>query len=148
MVFRYNPLNSRHMILAKLALICLTQLLYYKLEKFFLKVYYMSCGIPKAELSSQCMKVKLLITQSCPSLCNLRDCKPARLLSPWNSQGKNTRVAIPSPGNLHDPGIKLGSLALQADSLLSDPSGKPELPVYRRHSYICNSVVLNTIYRR
>ena len=40
MVFRYNPLNSRHMILAKLALISLTQLLYYKLEKFFLKVLH------------------------------------------------------------------------------------------------------------
>ena len=50
----------------------------------------MSWGTPKAELSSQCMKVKLLVTQSCPTLCDLRDYKPARLLSPCNSQGKNT----------------------------------------------------------
>ena len=31
-----------------------------------------------------------------------------------------------SPGNLPDPGIELGSLALQADSLPSEPPGKPE----------------------
>ena len=36
----------------------------------------MSWGIPKAELSSQCMKVKLLITQSCPTLCSPMDCSP------------------------------------------------------------------------
>ena len=57
-------------------------------------------------------------------------------------------VAIPSPGNLHDPGIKPGSLVLQADSLLSESPGKPKLPVYSRYSYISNCVVLNTIYIR
>ena len=31
---------------------------------------------------------------------------------------------IPSPGDLPDPGIELGSPALQADSLLSEPPGK------------------------
>ena len=30
-------------------------------------------------------------------------------------------VAIPSPGDLPDPGIEPGSPALQADSLTSDP---------------------------
>ena len=30
-----------------------------------------------------------------------------------------------SPGNLPDPGIKPGSPALQADSLLTEPPGKP-----------------------
>ena len=30
-----------------------------------------------------------------------------------------------SPGDLPDPGIKPGSPALQADSLLSEPPGKP-----------------------
>ena len=34
------------------------------------------------------------------------------------------RVAIPSPGNLPNPGIKRRSPALQADSLLSEPPGK------------------------
>ena len=33
---------------------------------------------------------------------------------------------LPSPGDLPDPGIKPGSPELQADSLLSEPPGKPE----------------------
>ena len=32
-------------------------------------------------------------------------------------------VAIPSPGDLPDPGIEPGSPALQADSLSSEPPG-------------------------
>ena len=34
-------------------------------------------------------------------------------------------VAVPSPADLSDPGIKLGSSALQADSLPTELSGKP-----------------------
>ena len=34
-------------------------------------------------------------------------------------------VPFPSPGDLPDPGIKPGSPALQADSLSSEPPGKP-----------------------
>ena len=34
-------------------------------------------------------------------------------------------LPFPSPGNLPDPGIKTGSPALQADSLQSEPPGKP-----------------------
>ena len=34
-------------------------------------------------------------------------------------------LSSPSPGYLSDPGIKSGSPVLQADSLLSDPPGKP-----------------------
>ena len=34
-------------------------------------------------------------------------------------------VAIPSPGDLPDPGIEHGSPALQADSLPSKPPWKP-----------------------
>ena len=43
----------------------------------------------------------------------------------WNSPGKNTGVGSHSllPGNLPDSGIKPRSLALQADSLPSEPSG-------------------------
>ena len=32
-----------------------------------------------------------------------------------------------SPGDLPDPGIEPGSLALEADALTSDPPGKPYL---------------------
>ena len=34
-------------------------------------------------------------------------------------------LPFPSPGDLPDPGIKAQSPALQADSLLSEPPGKP-----------------------
>ena len=36
-------------------------------------------------------------------------------------------LPFPSPGDLPDPGIEPGSPALQADSLLSEPSGKPKM---------------------
>ena len=50
-----------------------------------------------------------------------------RLLCPWNSPGKNTEVGLlfPSPRDLPNPGIKPGSPAFQADSLLSEPPWKP-----------------------
>ena len=51
---------------------------------------------------------------------------PTRLFCPWNSPSKNTEVVpCPPPGALPNPGIKPRSPALQADSLSSDPSGKP-----------------------
>ena len=34
-------------------------------------------------------------------------------------------LSFPSPEDLPNPGIKLGSLALQEDSLPSEPQGKP-----------------------
>ena len=68
----------------------------------------------------------LLVTQLCPTLCDPMDCSPpgsfvhgilqARILE-W--------VAIPSAGDLPDPGIKPTFPALQADSLPSEPPGKP-----------------------
>ena len=36
-------------------------------------------------------------------------------------------LSFPSPGDLLDPGIELRSPALQAESLLSEPPGKPGL---------------------
>ena len=35
-------------------------------------------------------------------------------------------LPFPSQGDLPDPGIKLRSLTLQADSLVSEPPGKPK----------------------
>ena len=89
---------------------------------------------------SFCMKVKELVAQPCPSLCNPMDWGlPARFLCPgdfpgknaslraWNSPGKNTGVGSHCflQGNLSDPGIEPRSPALQADSLPSEPPGKP-----------------------
>ena len=46
----------------------------------------------------------------------------------WTSPGENTAVGYHSlpQGGLSDPGIKPRSPALQADSLPSEPPGKPE----------------------
>ena len=67
-------------------------------------------------------KVKMLVAQSCPTLCD-----PTRLICPWNSPGKHTGVGshFPSPGDLPNPGIKFRSPALQVDSLPSESPGKP-----------------------
>ena len=53
--------------------------------------------------------------------------QPARLLCPGDSPATNTGVGchFPSPGDLPDPGIEPGSPAVQADSLPSEPPGKP-----------------------
>ena len=55
------------------------------------------------------------------------DCSPARLLCLWNSPGKNTGVGNHSllQGIFSTQGLNLGgSLAWQANSLPSEPSGK------------------------
>ena len=60
------------------------------------------------------------VAQSCLTLCD------PRLLRPWDSPGKNTGVIpFPSPGDLPDPGIEPGSPTLEADTLTSEPPGKP-----------------------
>ena len=51
---------------------------------------------------------------------------------------------IPSPGDLPNPGIELGSLTLQADSLPTELSGKPDILTYLpqqilRQGYYTNS---------
>ena len=65
----------------------------------------------------------VLVAQSCLTLCNPMDYS----LCTWNSPGKNIGVGKPFhfPGHLPDPGIKPGSPALWANSLLSEPPGKP-----------------------
>ena len=73
-------------------------------------------------------KGSMLAAQSRPTLCNPMDCSPpgssvhrilqARILE-W--------VAIPSPGDLPNPGIKPKFPASQADSLPSEPQGKPRV---------------------
>ena len=45
-------------------------------------------------------------------------------------------LPFPSPGDLLDPGIELRSSALQADSLLSEPPGKPKNTGVGSHSLL------------
>ena len=72
--------------------------------------------------------LKVLVTRSCPTLCDPKDCSPpgsfvhgilqARLLE---------RVAIPFLRGFSWPGTESGSSALQAESLLSESPGKPNM---------------------
>ena len=83
---------------------------------------------------------KMLVTQSCPKLCNSMDCSPpgysvhgilqARILE-W--------VAISFSRDLPNLGIRPGSPAFQADSLLSEPPGN--IPVGKGVFY-CLKVII------
>ena len=55
--------------------------------------------------------------------------KPTRFFCPWDSPGKKTGVGnhYLLQGNLPLPGIKPGSPVVEADSLLSEPPGKPPI---------------------
>ena len=65
-------------------------------------------------------KVKVLVTHSYQTLCDPLDCSPPGSLSlGFSRQAYWSGLPFPSPGDLPDPGIKLRSPALQADSLLS-----------------------------
>ena len=61
------------------------------------------------------MKVKVEVSQLCPTLCN-----PMEFSRPEYWSG----LPFPSPGDLPNPGIEPRSPALQADSLLAEPPGK------------------------
>ena len=65
--------------------------------------------------------LKVKVAQSCLTLCNPMDC-------PWNFLGQNTGVGSLSfcQGNLPNPGIEPRSPTLQADSLPTEPQGKPK----------------------
>ena len=68
----------------------------------------------------------MLVAQSCLTLCNLMDCSPPGAWSMrFSREGYWSGLPFPSPGDLPDPGIKPGSSALQADSLLTELQGKP-----------------------
>ena len=65
---------------------------------------------------------KLRVSQLCP-LCDPMGCSMPGSFVHGIIQARI--LECPSPGDLPDPGIELRSPALQADSLLSEPPGKP-----------------------
>ena len=78
--------------------------------------------------------VCVLVTQSYLTLANpwivARQAAPSMEFS---KQEYKSGLPFPSPGDLLDPGMEPGSPALQADSLLSEPPGKPFL-VMEKHT--------------
>ena len=68
----------------------------------------------------------MLAAQLCPTLCDLINCSPPGFFVLGISQERVLEwVAIPFSRDLPNPGIKPRSPALQADSLLAEPQGKP-----------------------
>ena len=72
------------------------------------------------------MKVKVLVTQSFLTLLDPMDCSlPGSSVHGILQARIWSGLPFPSLGDLPDPGIEPRSPALQADSLLSEPPGKP-----------------------
>ena len=70
-------------------------------------------------------------TLSHVQLCDSMDCSlPGPSVHGIPRQEYWSGLPFPSPGDLPDPGIESGSLALQADSLPSEPSEKPNIGAY------------------
>ena len=67
-----------------------------------------------------------LVAKSCPTLVtSWTVAHQASLPMEFSRQEHWSGLSFPSPGILPDPGIKLGSPTLEADSLPTEPPGKP-----------------------
>ena len=69
------------------------------------------------------------VAQLCSTLCDPVDCSlhQAPLFMGFFRQEYWSGLRFPSPGDLPNPGMEPSSPALQADSLPSEPQGKPNL---------------------
>ena len=68
--------------------------------------------------------VKVLAAQSCPTLWDPMDCSPPGSMG-LSRQEYWSGLPFPFPGGFPDPEVKPWGPALQADSLPSEPGGKP-----------------------
>ena len=72
----------------------------------------------------------VLVARSCPTLCDLMDYSPPASSAHGILQQEYwSGLPCPPPGDLPNPGIEPVSPTLQADSLLSEPLGKPKYNV-------------------
>ena len=76
--------------------------------------------LPKTS-SAPVIHVCVCVTQSCPILCDLQ----APVFTGFSRQEYRSGLPFPSPEDLPHPGIEPRFPALKADSLLSEPPGKP-----------------------
>ena len=66
-----------------------------------------------------CLMKESEVSQLCPSLCDAMDCSlPGFSVHAFSRQEYWSGLPLPFPGDLPDPGIKLGSPALKADDCL------------------------------
>ena len=82
----------------------------------------------RCQQAADCTRLcSCLVAQSCPILCNLIDCSPPGSLSMGFPRQEYWRgLPFSSPGYLPDPESEPRSPILQADSLQSEPPGKPD----------------------
>ena len=82
-------------------------------------------SLGEADLSASLkVTVKVLIAQSCLTLCNIMDYRlQAPLSMEFSRQEYWSGLPFPSPGDLPDPWIEPRSPELQADSSASEPQG-------------------------
>ena len=80
--------------------------------------------IPRVPLT---LFVLFLVSQSCPTLCDLMDCSPPGSSVHGDSPGKNTGVGCHAflQGDPPNPGTEPRSPTLPVDSLPSESPGKP-----------------------
>ena len=89
---------------------------------FFSLNFFLFILLPVPPFCDYYSLMEVLVTQSCLTLCNPMDCStPGSSVHGILQAGILEWVAVPSPGNLPNPGIKPGSSTLQADSLPSEP---------------------------
>ena len=69
------------------------------------------------------------VAQSCLTVCDPHELQPARLLCLWEFSIQEYWSGMPClpPGDLPNPGMEPRSPTLEADSLSSEPPGKPML---------------------
>ena len=74
------------------------------------------------------LKAKVLVTQTCPTLCNPMDCSLPGSSVHGITQARILELPFPPPENIPDPGIKPTSQvapALAGRSFTTEPLGKP-----------------------
>ena len=82
------------------------------------------------------------VAQLCPTLCDPMDCSLPGSSVHGILQARILEFPFPSPEDLPNPGIEPGSPALQADSLPSEPPGKPN------HSHIHHFLIEHKVSNR
>ena len=104
---------------------------------------YVMCGLyPLTTLSRPYTSHSMFITlsshtilccaRSCPTLCDPMNCSQLSSSVHESSQARIlSGLPFPSPGDLLDPGVKPGSPALQANSLPTEPPGKPKYSIFK-----------------
>ena len=90
--------------------------------------------------------MKVLFTQSSLTFCNPMDCSQSHLSTEFSRQECWGGLPFPPSGDLPDPRFEPRSPVLQADSLLSEPPGKPlaECLLLRRIALTNLDSVLNS----